>query len=376
MFHRPRFHRPLSTGLFLAGGFAFISATAIGASALAETVIVGGTGKPSVTVDLSVLEELGAAPIVPRLLMPGSGPARNGLVTLRRPGTTTQRTAPVAAPTPKIVLTPPPLKKAPLVAKKAPPAPVVAMPEAPAAIKKAPLVAKKAPPLKKTPLAAKKAPLVAAPKPKIIQTPPALKKAPAAVKKAPSAMAEPGPRILLTPPPPEKAPPPPAPIVTMPDAPPPPVVLTEPKTPPPAALTEPKAPPKKSTASATPAKKAAFEETAKLPPASAPLEPGKPIQVVFGSESALLSDKAKAKLEKFAVHLKSNSGLRIQLLAHASGTEEAASQARRLSLSRALVVRSFLIEQGLPSIRIDVRALGNKGSGKPADRVDLVFTDG
>ncbi|PCJ61464.1 MAG: hypothetical protein COA65_00410 [Rhodospirillaceae bacterium] len=363
MFHRPRFHRPLSTGLFLASGFAFIGATAIGASALAETVIVGGTGKPSVTVDLSVLEELGAAPMVPRLLMPGpGGPTRNGTITLRRPGTTTQTTAPVAAPKPKIVLTPPPLKKAPLVAKKAPPAPVVAMPEAPAAVKEAPAAVKEAPALKKTPL-------VAAPKPKIVRTPPPL-------KKAPSPMAEPGPRILLTPPPPVR-PASPASIITMPDAPPPPVVLMEPKAPPPpVARTEPKAPSKKSAASATPAKKAAFEETAKLPPASAPLEPGKPIQVVFGSESALLSDKAKAKLEKFAVHLKSNPGLRIQLLAHASGTEEAASQARRLSLSRALVVRSFLIEQGLPSIRIDVRALGNKGSGKPADRVDLVFTDG
>jgi outer membrane protein OmpA-like peptidoglycan-associated protein len=236
------------------------------------------------------------------------------------------------------------------------------MPEAPAAVKEAPAAVKEAPAaIKKAP----PAPVVAMPE------------APAAVKEAPAAMAEPGPKILLTPPPPEKAPTPPAPIVTMPDAPPPPVVLMEPKAPPPpAALTEPKAPPKKSAASATPAKKAAFEETAKLPPASAPLEPGKPIQVVFGSESALLSDKAKAKLEKFTVHLKSNPGLRIQLLAHASGTEEAASQARRLSLSRALVVRSFLIEQGLPSIRIDVRALGNKGSGKPADRVDLVFTDG
>jgi len=52
---------------------------------------------------------------------------------------------------------------------------------------------------------------------------------------------------------------------------------------------------------------------------------------------------------------------------------EKTSETRRLSFRRALVVRSYLIEQGVSSARMDVRALGNKvEGGGPADRVDLV----
>ena len=57
-----------------------------------------------------------------------------------------------------------------------------------------------------------------------------------------------------------------------------------------------------------------------------------------------------------------------------NGTDQA-SQARRLSLSRALTVRSYLISQGVRSTRIDVRALGARASDGPADRVDLLIGD-
>ena len=71
--------------------------------------------------------------------------------------------------------------------------------------------------------------------------------------------------------------------------------------------------------------------------------------------------------------MKGRENLRVQLMAYAEGTAETASQARRLSLSRALAVRSFLINQGVHSTRMDVRALGNKVEGGPADRVDAVL---
>ncbi len=61
-------------------------------------------------------------------------------------------------------------------------------------------------------------------------------------------------------------------------------------------------------------------------------------------------------------------------MAYAGGDNDNASQARRLSLSRALAVRSYLIEQGVRSTRIDVRALGNKTDVEPADRVDLILS--
>lgn len=61
----------------------------------------------------------------------------------------------------------------------------------------------------------------------------------------------------------------------------------------------------------------------------------------------------------------------MQLLAYAGGNELSASKARRLSLSRALAIRSYLIGKGLRSTRIDVRALGNKVPGGQPNRVDL-----
>lgn len=66
---------------------------------------------------------------------------------------------------------------------------------------------------------------------------------------------------------------------------------------------------------------------------------------------------------------------RLQLKAYASGKGNDTSKARRLSLSRALAVRSFLIENGLRSTRIDVRALGIARDGGAPDRVDIVLLE-
>ncbi len=73
--------------------------------------------------------------------------------------------------------------------------------------------------------------------------------------------------------------------------------------------------------------------------------------------------------------MNADESLRLQVVAYAEGTADQASQARRLSLSRALTVRSYLISQGVRSTRIDVRALGARASDGPADRVDLLIGD-
>ena len=67
-----------------------------------------------------------------------------------------------------------------------------------------------------------------------------------------------------------------------------------------------------------------------------------------------------------------NQDKRIQVMSYAAGTEDTESKARRKSLARGLAIRSYLIKAGVPSTRIDVRALGNKAEGGPADRVDLI----
>jgi outer membrane protein OmpA-like peptidoglycan-associated protein len=93
----------------------------------------------------------------------------------------------------------------------------------------------------------------------------------------------------------------------------------------------------------------------------------------FSGEDATLSDTAKHDLDTVAARAERDQSLRLQLLAYASGSGESVNSARRLSLSRALVVRSYLIDKGVPSTRIDVRALGNRleGGGDP-DRVDVI----
>jgi len=71
--------------------------------------------------------------------------------------------------------------------------------------------------------------------------------------------------------------------------------------------------------------------------------------------------------------MSSNDRLRAQIVAYAAGTNDTASQARRLSLSRALAVRSYLIEKGIASTRLDVRALGHQVDSGSPDRVDLTL---
>jgi outer membrane protein OmpA-like peptidoglycan-associated protein len=115
-------------------------------------------------------------------------------------------------------------------------------------------------------------------------------------------------------------------------------------------------------------------QTAALAPeaAAAIAGPGKrDLRIAFSGEAATLTDPAKGEIKQLAGALAKDQALRIQVKAYASGKEDA-SKARRLSLSRALAVRSYLIEQGIGSTRIDVRALGNTAEGGPSDRVDLV----
>ncbi|MHA1567459.1 MAG: OmpA family protein [Alphaproteobacteria bacterium] len=97
------------------------------------------------------------------------------------------------------------------------------------------------------------------------------------------------------------------------------------------------------------------------------------LRLLFEGGSAKLSDGARTDLQSLTAKLGADEALQVQLVAYAAGTAETSSQARRLSLSRALAVRSFLIDKGVRSTRMDIRALGNKAKDGPADRVDVVL---
>jgi outer membrane protein OmpA-like peptidoglycan-associated protein len=181
-------------------------------------------------------------------------------------------------------------------------------------------------------------PLIAAPPPPRIASPP----------QTPLTRAAP-------PPPPAPPKPPVAPVAAAPDPPPP------AKTPPPKAPVVP--------AAAPPAQ----PQIAARPPAGA--SPGTLLRMGFEPGSSELAKPLRPRLDAIAERLVSDPDMRIQLRAFAAGKKEAANQARRLSLIRALAVRSYLIKQGVAATRMDVRALGNGYGDGPPDRVDVVLAE-
>ena len=157
-----------------------------------------------------------------------------------------------------------------------------------------------------------------------------------------------------------------------------------PPPPPVAELTTPAPPPEPNIASAPPvvpkvaksppkttaAPKSAAPEVASAP-AKIKMKPGRALRIAFGDTEARLPDGHKANLVTLANALREKKDFRLQLLAYAGGQDLSTSKARRMSLSRALAVRSFLIRKGVRSTQIDLRALGKKTNEKPVNRVDL-----
>ncbi|MCC4241454.1 OmpA family protein [Thalassospira povalilytica] len=125
-----------------------------------------------------------------------------------------------------------------------------------------------------------------------------------------------------------------------------------------------------------PTPKPAAEEAAIPPanqaaPAPMPAAGSDEYSLGFAADSFELTGQAKSALDQVISAMNKDDSLRIQLQAYAQGDGANASKARRLSLSRALQVRSYLIDQGVRSTRIDVRALGANVPSGPADRVDI-----
>ena len=312
----------------------------------AQTVI-GQRNSASVSVDLSVLDQLGTTPTVPQLLQPSvrsllmpnaRQPARSRFAPLSRPQLSSPSLSAGSVklkPPSKTMKRAAPAKRR--VAKKAPPKPRVTAPAAP----------KIAPPPPKVAAA-----------PKALVAPPPPPAAPAPPKAAPEKPVSNKVTAAPPPPPPSLAPPAPAASAAATPAPPP---------PPPPAINPPKpavkAPPPQQTAALT-----------SRPAPTGALKPGQQFRLGFSGGSAAISDGAETQLDGVSKALKQDGNLRLQLLAYAAAGSQTPSQARRLSLSRALAVRSQLIEKGIRSTRIDVRALGNKSEGGPPDRVDIIIT--
>ena len=93
-----------------------------------------------------------------------------------------------------------------------------------------------------------------------------------------------------------------------------------------------------------------------------------------GGAAKFIKDYAAAGLKELTDRLAKDSSLRVQLMSYASDAEKNVSRSRRLSLERAVGVRKMLLDNGIDSTRIEVRALGDQNAGGAPDRVDIVVS--
>ena len=95
------------------------------------------------------------------------------------------------------------------------------------------------------------------------------------------------------------------------------------------------------------------------------------VSIPFAPEAEAVPDAAAPTLDALADRMTADPGLRVQVLAYATGGS--GSAARSISLSRAIAIRSFLMDRDIRRTRIDVRALGDTAQGGEPDRIDLVI---
>jgi outer membrane protein OmpA-like peptidoglycan-associated protein len=147
---------------------------------------------------------------------------------------------------------------------------------------------------------------------------------------------------------------------------------------------QPVAPAAASTAVVTPAIPLVALPTAQpaMPPASttvatpaatpSPFPPT--VRLMFGTGQSELSPGDEATIRDLARSMPAPSVNSVDVVAYAAGRQDDPSTARRLSLSRGMAVRSVLLESGVPSSQIYVRALGSAVPDGPPDRVELTVT--
>ncbi len=94
--------------------------------------------------------------------------------------------------------------------------------------------------------------------------------------------------------------------------------------------------------------------------------------IKFQSDKQDLPPGAKPELETLAAQMRDNQTMRVKLVGYSAPIGSSASQSRRMSLFRALAVRTYLLKQEISSRRIDVHARGDKLPDEgEANRVDV-----
>ena len=95
-------------------------------------------------------------------------------------------------------------------------------------------------------------------------------------------------------------------------------------------------------------------------------------RIDFAPQEMGLTDAGQERLTALARRLKEEPDAPVAILAYA-GAPGATASARRISLGRALAVRSFLMQRGVAGGRMTVRALESPAGEAPAERVDILW---
>ncbi|MGD9638973.1 MAG: OmpA family protein [Alphaproteobacteria bacterium] len=95
------------------------------------------------------------------------------------------------------------------------------------------------------------------------------------------------------------------------------------------------------------------------------------VSLTFDEDDASISESLENQIKTLALSVRGKENISLRLMSYAKGDENSISRSRRLSLTRALAVRSKLMDYGIRSTRIEVRALGNTPEGNNEDRMDI-----
>lgn len=129
-------------------------------------------------------------------------------------------------------------------------------------------------------------------------------------------------------------------------------------------------------ASLMPETPTAMPEAAAVEAMPASMDVENAVSLAFQGSESRITPEMEAVLEDITTRLAADNALRVQLNAFASGEAGNQSSARRISLSRALSARDYLVEHGgIVPTRMDVRALGDQTQKQPIDRIDFVFVE-
>ncbi len=96
------------------------------------------------------------------------------------------------------------------------------------------------------------------------------------------------------------------------------------------------------------------------------------LRVLFATSRTDMTESTETAIKVYLGSVPHTESTSFNVTAYAAGGPEDPSTPRRLSLSRALAIRSVMIADGVASARIYLRALGAAHGDGPVDRVDVV----